>query len=95
MKYEDLLARSRALTPEETADMLRQLVAHPAFAAVLRKMDDARENWADSTCQNQFANAHGTLAHAAGARCAYKQFEGFIREACAAKKLKGEAPPEE
>jgi len=88
MTFENLLALARELTPERRDAELRALTNDPRFAAVLRVVLDEKELISDSACQLKFAEAPGALAHAAGARYAWLEFEGRLREACLPPKRK-------
>jgi hypothetical protein len=88
MTFEKLQALARELTPERRDAELRALTNDPRFAAVLRVVLDEKELISDSACQLKFADHAGSLAHAAGARYAWLEFEGRVREACLPAKRK-------
>lgn len=90
MTFEKLRAVAVEMSAEERDATLVQLAKDPRFAAVLRVVLDEKENVADSACALKFADNHGCLAHAAGARYAWLELEGRIRTACEARvKRKG------
>lgn len=92
MKYEELQALARAMSPEEAEATLRQLANDRRFAAVIRLVTEQKELASDSSSALQFANSHGCLAHAAGVRYGMLELEGRFRALCTPKKKKAEPP---
>lgn len=70
------------MTVEQCAAELRSLANDPRLAAILRVVIEEKELVSDSACQLKFAEHHGSLAHAAGARYAWLELEARIRSAC-------------
>lgn len=94
MTFDKLKAIAQAMPADQRDATLRELTNEPRFAAVLRVILDEKENVSDAACQLKFAEHHGSLAHASGARYAWLELEGKIREACTPPKRKS-PPPEE
>ncbi len=96
MTFEKLTAAARAMSAAEQQATLKQLCEDARGAAVLKLLMDEKELVSDSASQLKFANSHGCLAHAAGARYNLLELEGKLRAVCTPEKVrrKAAAPPE-
>lgn len=93
MKFAKLQQLAHAMDEPELQATLRQLVADPRFAAVVRLIEDQKTLAADASALLKFAEHHGCLAHAAGVRYGLLELENRLRAVCDPPKSRTERPP--
>lgn len=94
MKFAKLKTLAAGMSEDEVRDSLKSLVTDNRFAAVLKLLLDQKELSGDASCQLQFANNPGCLAHAAGVRYGMLELESRIKQLCEPPVKRGAQAPE-
>jgi hypothetical protein len=95
MTYKKLKQMADAMSAAEVNDSLVSLVNDPRFAAVVRILDDHREQYIQAGTAQGMATHHGVLAHNAGSVYALNTFTGVIKQLCEPPKKRGQQKPVE
>jgi|GEM_PF-1227626 len=96
MSFDELILKSRELTPQQVAVDLKTLSANTQFLSVLALIHRNCESFSRASANQKISSNHGTIAHAAGSHYAMQLLEDQLREIIDARpKPTGQQRPEE
>lgn len=93
MTYKKLKQMAAGMSDAELKDSLVSLVNDTRFPALVRLLDDHREQYISAGSQQALAGHHGALAHNAGSVYALDTLNGVLKQLCEPPKKRGAQPP--